>query len=330
MRALVVRRILIALPLLWGLLTINFFLVRLVPGDPGHLLLDPDTSEEARENLRRAWGLDRPLIVQYGLYLERVCLHFDLGRSIRLNRPVLDVVADALPDTLALSAAALLIQITLGASIGILAAIRQGGVFDNVSRLASLVLYSVPSFYLGLLLIALLAGDVPGWDILPSAGARDIVRHDAMGSWERLIDELRHLVLPALTLGLGSAAGVSRYVRGEMLDVLRQEWILAARARGLSERVVILRHALRSALLPLITIVGLSLPFLFGGAVIVEEVFARPGMGRVAVAAAKARDYPVIVGVNLGFAAVVVASSLIADLLYMIADPRVRLGRRTP
>lgn len=320
----IARRTLIAIPILLGLLVLNFFLIRLAPGDPADLYFNPDMTEEARLNMRRSLGLDDPLPVQFQKYITGVVLEFDFGNSFAKKQPVKTVILEALPNTMILSAMAILMELTLGIGVGIISAVRQYSTLDNVSRVTALTFYSMPSFYLGLLFLFLLAGGV--WTILPGGGMIDVVRYESMSFFEKGWNRFVHLLLPSITLGLGSAAAVSRYMRGELLEVIRQDYIRTARAKGLRERVVILRHGVRNALIPIITLVGLSLPFLFSGSVIVENVFSWPGMGRVLVDAAFQRDYPMFTAVNVIFGAMVVLGSLVADLLYGVIDPRVRLG----
>lgn len=323
----VLRRLAVAIPLLLALLTLNFFLLHAAPGDPTEALLPLDADESAREALRRDYGLDRPLPIQYLHYLERVVLHLDLGRSRVTNRPVRTEIFDRLPNTLLLAGSALLVQYVVGIAAGLLAAARPGSRLDRAVRVVTLTIYSTPSFYLGLLLIFVFAGGV--FRVLPVSSTHDVIDYHTLGPLERLADRLRHLVLPALTLGLGSAAALARFVRGEMLEALGQDWVRTARAKGLPERTVLLKHAFRNALAPLITLLGLGLPFLFSGSVIVETVFDWPGMGLLAVDAAKSRNYPVFLAANLLFAALVIAGSLLADVLYAVADPRVRTGWRS-
>jgi peptide/nickel transport system permease protein len=326
MHTYILRRVLIAIPILLGLLTVNFFLIHAAPGDPTEIFYNPDMSPEARENIRRMYGLDQPVGVQYVKYIKGVLLEFEFGYSIAKRRPVRDEILDALPNTIQLSVLALLIELVLGIAIGIVSAVRQYSVFDNVSRVTALTFYSMPSFYLGLVLLFLFAGGIASTHWFPASGMIDVVRHESMSTMERIADRIVHIALPSLTLGMGAAAAISRYMRGELLEVIRQDYIRTARAKGLPERVVIFKHGLRNALLSIITIVGLSLPFLFSGAVIVEQVFAWPGMGRVAVDAAFQRDYSMFLAVNVIFGAMVVLGTLVADLLYAIVDPRVRLS----
>jgi peptide/nickel transport system permease protein len=324
MRTYVLRRVLIAITLLLGLLTINFFIIHMAPGDPTDIYENPDMTPEARENIRRAYGLDKPLIVQYFKYIEAVFFRFEFGQSIAKKRPVADELAEALPNTLQLAFLALCIEMVVGIAVGIIAAIRQYSWMDNTIRVATLTFYSMPSFYLGLLFLYLFAGGV--WSFMPASGMIDIARHSSMNWGEQVWDRFVHLILPAITLGVGGAAAISRYMRGQLLEVVRQDYIRTARAKGLRERTVVFRHGVRNALMPIITILGLNLPVLLGGAVIVETVFAWPGMGRVAVEAAFQRDYPVFLAVNMIAGTLVIVGSLLADVMYALIDPRVRLA----
>ena len=323
MRSYLLRRALGLIPLLFGILTLNFFVIRAAPGDPADIFDNPDLPPEYRQMMRKNYGLDDPLPVAYAKYLQRVVLHFDFGYSIAKKRAVADEIKDALPNTLQLSALALLIELILGIGIGIVAAVRQYSWFDGVTRVSALTFYSTPAFFLGLVLLFLFAGGV--WHWLPASGMYDIVRYGDMNAAERLWSRLLHILLPAVTLGLGSAASVSRYMRGQMLEVIRQDYIRTARAKGLPESAVVFRHGLRNAIMPVVTIIGLSFPFLLSGAVVTENVFAWPGMGRVAVDAAFQRDYPMFLAVNIIFAGMVIIGNLVADVLYAVVDPRVRL-----
>lgn len=323
MRSYLLRRALGILPLLLGILTINFFIIRSAPGDPADIFDNPDLPPEYRQMMRRNYGLDDPLHVAYAKYMKRVLFHFDFGYSIAKKRPVAEEIKDALPNTVQLSVLALILELVVGIGIGIVAAVRQYSWFDSSTRVGALALYSMPSFYLGLVLLFLFAGGV--WHWLPAGGMYDIVRYGEMNGAERLWSRLQHILLPTITLGLGSAASISRYMRGQLLEVIRQDYIRTARSKGLPESAVVFRHGLRNALMPIVTIMGLSLPSLLAGAVITENVFTWPGMGRVAVDAALQRDYPMFLAVNLMFATMVVLGNLVADVLYAVVDPRVRL-----
>lgn len=314
------KRVLISIPLVFGVMTVTFFLVHIAPGDPTDIFYNPDMSPQARELVRRSFGLDKPLHVQYGKWIVS-SMKGDFGVSFSAKRPVKDILKETIPNTVQLSLAALLLDLILGVAIGTLAAVRQYSKFDNFSTVTALTIYSTPEFWLGLMLILIFSG-ILGW--LPASGMIDIVRHADMNFFEKVIDRLRHLILPVFCLGVGSAAATARYMRGSLLEVIRQDYIRTARAKGLSEWKVVFKHGLRSALIPIVTLTGLSLPFLFSGAVIIENVFGWPGMGRIGVDAVFSRDYPVIMAVNIIFAVMVIAGNLLSDILYAVVDPRVR------
>ena len=324
--ALILRRVATAIPLLFGIATLIYFLVELAPGEPGQRHLAPGMTSETIEQLRINRGLDQPMHVRYVRWLGGLAKG-DLGVSFSENRPVADVIRDYLPATLLLSGCALFLAFLLGIVVGALQAVRQYSLFDSAASVVLLFFYSMPSFWLALMLIlvgSLYARNV--WELpiyFPPSGMTDI-DHDGFSTIGRIADRARHLVLPTLSLSLVLAAGIARYMRGSMLEVIRQDLVRTARAKGLPERVVVFRHALRNALLPVITLIGLYLPFLFSGAVFVETIFSWPGMGRAIVTAVLARDYPVVVGISFFFAAIVVVANLVADVLYAVVDPRIR------
>ena len=323
MARLILRRLLLAIPILIGVATVNFFVIHAVPGDAASLLMVEGMGDEQLTSLREAFGLDDPVPVQYLRYLEQTLLHGNFGYSLGGgHRAVSEILLEALPNTLLLAAAALAIQYGLGIALGVASALTRGSKLDGAIRIGSLALYSMPSFYLGLCLMFLFAGGI--FHVLPSGGLRDLLGYDQMTTAQKLWNRGIHLVLPAVTLGVGSAAAIARLMRGELLDTSDQEYVRAAHARGLSPGRVVLRHQLRSALLPIATVFGVGLPVLFSGSVIVENVFSWPGMGRVAVVAAFARDYPVFLAASLVFALAVIVGNLIADVLYAVIDPRVR------
>lgn len=303
-----------------GVATITFLLIHLAPGEPlagsGE---NPYVSAEAIAQMRRNFALDQPLHVQYVRYVTNL-LRGDWGLSFTMHRPVLEALRDALPNTLLLAAAALLVDFLLGVTVGALQGMRPGSRFDRVCSGLTLTLYSVPQFWLGLMLL-LVFGQELRW--LPVGGVVDPALYQARGVLGKLGDRAAHLVLPALTLGLIGAAATARYQRAAVLEVIRQDFIRTARAKGLSETAVAV-HALRNAVLPTITLLGLSLPMLLSGAVLVETVFAWPGMGRLAFEAIQRRDYPVITGAATLVALAVVAGNFVADVLTRIADPRTR------
>lgn len=317
----ILRRILIAIPLIFGVLTLTFFIIRLAPGDPTALYLAPGVSPKVAEQLREQFGLNDPLPVQYVKWLSRV-VQGDFGQSFSRMQPVFDVIADAAPITLLLSSLALNLQFFFGILLGVLSAVRQGTLYDRGLTILALFIYSMPEFWLSLMLIILFALKL-GW--LPASGLES-VGAEALPFGERLLDRALHLFLPVFVLSLGSAAGLVRYVRGSMLEVLRQDYVRTARAKGLPEYAVIYKHALRNALLPVITILGNSFPILFSGALFVEVIFAIPGMGRVTVEAIFARDYPLIIANTFISAVLIILGNLIADVLYAVVDPRIKLS----
>ena len=317
------RRLASAMLLVLLLVTAVFFVVRLAPGDPLDQVATEEMSQAERELIRGRLGLDRPLAEQYVDWLTGV-LRGDFGRSLRQHRPVGEVVGEALPATLLLTVTSYILHLALALAAALAMVLRAGRPVARGIHGAGLVLYSMPAFWLGLMLIMVFSRSL-GW--FPAGG---MAGADAryLGFGARLLDLAHHLVLPMLTLALGSFMATARYLRSALADVMNQDHILAARARGLPERTVILRHGLRNALMPGITLAGLSLPFLLGGAVVVEVVFGWPGMGRVTLEAVWARDYPVIMATTVVAAVTVVAGSLMADVLDMWADPRVRLAGR--
>jgi peptide/nickel transport system permease protein len=322
------RRLLQAIPLLLGILTLIFVLMQLAPGDPTAIYISPNVSPEVIEQLRENWGLNEPIHVQYFRWMKNF-LSGDLGYSYSQHRRITAVLADRIPNTLVLSGAALILIFAIGIAVGIVQAVRQYSLLDNVVTFASLFIYSMPSFWLAMMLILAFAYKAnmiswwPDWLTFPVSGMTSI-SYESLGFWGKLGDRLHHLVLPSIALGVSSAAAVARYMRSSMLEVIRQDYIRTARAKGLSERTVILKHALKNALLPIITLFGLYLPFLLSGAVLVEFVFSWPGMGSTIVNAISQRDYPLVMATSFLFAVMVVIGNLIADLLYAVIDPRIR------
>ena len=320
MAGFILRRLAASLLLFLLVLSVTFFLLHLIPGSPLNLAEDSRLPREARENLRRIYGLDRPLPEQYLTWLSSVALRGDWGPSLSQQRPVTSAIAAALPGTLLLASAALFIEFGVGLLLGVAAARRPGSAVDHAIRIGSLLLYSQPVFWLGLMAILLFSYI---WPILPASHLRS-VDADTMGFGARSLDLLRHLVLPAGVMGLRSAGGTARFVRASLLEVMGRDYIRTARAKGLSERRVVWAHGLRTALVPLIQLFALSLPALLSGSLIVEIVFSLPGIGRLAFDAILARDYPLILGVVAFSAVIVLLGNLLADLLHAVADPRVR------
>ena len=316
----ILRRLAASLLLLYLVLTATFFLVHLAPGSPVNLLAeDQRISAEKRENLKRIYGLDRPLPEQYVRWLAATA-RGNWGTSFTYQRPVVSVVLDAVPATLLLAFAALLVEQVAGVALGIAAARRAGSAADHAIRVGSLLLFSLPAFWLGLMAILLFAVI---WPVFPTGHMYSIGAED-LGPGARLLDLLRHLALPALVVGLSQAGSVCRYVRASVLDVLGQEYIRAARAKGISERRVIWAHALRNALPPVIQVLGLSLGALLSGILIAEVVFSWPGIGRLTFEAILGRDYPLILATTAFSAVMTLLANLLADVLHALADPRVR------
>ena len=320
MTAWLVRRVAAAIAIVWAVVTVTFVLVHLAPGTPFLPPAETPVDPAMLERLRSQFGLDRPLSEQYVRYLREIA-RGNLGESFALHRPVADALAEALPNTLTLAGAALCIEFVLGLALGVYQAARARRFGDVALGNATLFLYSVPTFWLGLLLLVVF-GQWLRW--FPVGGVVDVVTHESLPWAGRVADRLWHLALPAGTLGLVGAAATARFERAAMLEVLGQDYVRTARAKGLPERRVVLGHALRNALLPFVTLFGLAFPFLLTGAVLVETVFAWPGMGRLAAEAIFRRDYPVVTAAAMLASGMVVLGSLLADLLYAAADPRIR------
>jgi peptide/nickel transport system permease protein len=300
---------------------ITFVLIHLAPGDPFSAILDnPNVSESVRLQLRAQYGLDRPLAEQFARYVAQLA-HGELGFSFSHDRPVAEVLMTALPNTLLLMAIALVGSFTLGILVALVQVRKRGSVTDHTLSGISLLLFSMPDFWFGILALLAFTYWVP---IFPVGGMIDPVMHEYMSLGARTWDRLRHLVLPALTLTLLASAGIARFQRAALLDVLPADYIRTARLKGLSEREVIRRHALRNALLPIISIIGLSFPALLTGAVFIEKIFAWPGMGYALVNAINTRDYPLVVGAVIVGSMMVTIGSLLADMLYAWANPRLR------
>lgn len=324
MLRLIASRLIQGIAIVFIVATVVFVLFRLAPGDPfTTMLTSSPASEEFKAQARRNLGLDQPLHRQYLHYIAGVA-RGDLGISFSEHRPVLQAIAARVPATLVLAMAALLIDFALGMTIGAVQGARARSRTDDALTILTLTLYSVPVFWLGMMFMLALADNIGVLGILPATGAKTTAIYEHLPPLGRLWDRVVHLMLPATTLGLVGAAGTARYQRAAMLDVVRQDFVRTARAKGLPERTVMLRHALRNALLPVITLFGLSFPILLSGAVLVETVFAWPGLGSFVVESVFARDYNVVTGAAIITAAMVVIGNLLADLLYRAVDPRVR------
>jgi peptide/nickel transport system permease protein len=320
-------RLLAGAGIVFAVVTVTFVLLNVAPGDPARYWVGPGAGAGELEAARHALGLDRPLPLRYVTWLADF-VRGDWGISLAQQRPVTRVLFDALPHTLLLSVASLSITYLGGIVIGLVQAARRAGPLDTGLTVATLVVFGMPSYWLALVLVLVFAYGAarfgwPDWVQLPAMGVAGLDA-DFLPPGARLLDRLEHLILPLTTLSLIGVAGAARYVRGAVLDVQDLDYIRTAHAKGLPRRRVTLRHTLRNALLPVITMLGLSLPALFSGMVFVEVIFAWPGVGRQLVGAVAARDYPVVAAGTAVFAALVVLGSLLADLLYAVADPRLR------
>jgi ABC-type dipeptide/oligopeptide/nickel transport system permease component len=307
------QRVLITIPTVLGVITLAFLLVHIAPGDPAELMLGdyvgvtPGVLADVRERL----GLDRPLPVQYITYVANA-LRGDLGRSFRTNQPVIAEIVVQAPFTIVLAIAGVLLAVSVGVPSGIVTAVRRNSVTDYVTTTVAMVWLASPSFWFAILLIYFFAYRL-GW--FPVFGA---------GSWGDWRSMALHLVLPAVAIGVRSAALIARMTRSSMLEVLSQDYVRTARAKGLGAAAIVLRHALRNAAIPVITIVGLDVAYLLGGAVVTETVFSRPGLGKLVVDAIHARDYPMVQGAIMVFAVGILFVNLLVDLSYAFVDPRVR------
>jgi peptide/nickel transport system permease protein len=313
------RRVIAGFAVIVGVVTLTFVLLLLAPGDPVDRLLGPAGTPAQVAAQRRAQGLDRPLAVQFATWIGRAA-RGDWGTSIATGRPVRALLGEAWPATAWLVGLSLLLSYLLGLAVGTVQAARSGSRLDTALSVTSVTLFAVPGYWLGLMLVMVFTYRAR---ILPAFGAAGLDA-DLLTGWARIGDQLRHLVLPLTTLTLIGVGGAARFVRGAMLDVGTQAFVTTARAKGASPMRVMLHHVLRNALVPILVLLGLSLPALFSGAVFVEAVFAWPGVGRVLVDAVHARDYPVVLAATTVSAALVVAGNLLADVLVTLVDPRMR------
>lgn len=309
MLRMVIRRLGLGLFVMWGCVTLIFAIIRIAPGDQATVTLGPDATAEEVEAARSRLGTDRPLALQYLLYLGRA-LTLDFGESYRLGQPAMQAVIERFPNTLLLAVSAMLIAVAVGLVLGCVAGVRPGGVVDRTVSSVVMSFQSFPTFWVGIVLILAFSLHL---GVLPSAGAGSIA----------------HLVLPALTLALPQIAVVARLTRGSLAESMQEAYVLTARSKGLTEPQVVVGHALRNSLLPVVTIVGLQTGVLLGGAVVVENVFAWPGLGSLIVDSVAARDYAVVQAAALLIAGVVVVLNLLADLTYSRLDPRMRVEDRT-
>lgn len=297
------KRLLQLIPLLIGITVITFFIMHMAPGDPTALYTDPNIKPEELTRIRANWGLDKPVPVQYFIWLKNAA-KLDFGYSYISGKPVIEEISERLPNTLLLMSISFALILLISIPVGVISAVRKGSAFDNIFTIVSFVFMSIPSFWLALILMMIFSLRL-GW--LPPFG---------------------NIVLPVATMVITGLAGITRYQRASMLEVLKQEYIKVARAKGLPERTVLYKHALRNALIPIVTLLGLSLPDLFGGAFIIETIFAWPGMGRLGVSAVFSRNYPVIMGIAVFTSVLIVLGSLLADIGYAMVDPRIRYAKK--
>jgi len=321
MAAYALRRLLQMIPLLLGVTFLTFAIINLMPGSPAEILRsDPKIKPAAREQIVKQLGLDKPWPERYVTWLGDVA-RGDLGTSMHNRVPVADRIKAVLPNTLLLTTSALALALVVAVPLGVYAALKHRTWFDRIANIATVAMYSLPTFLLAYVLVLVFALQFNKWGLpsLPVGGLTDM--RGGGGFWDRL----QHLILPAVSLALIQIGGWSSYIRSQMLETLQQDFVRTAKAKGLRERAVLYRHALRNAILPLVTLVGLSLPGLFGGALVVETIFAWPGIGRLTIEAVDRRDYTLIMGTTLMFAALTMVSNLLADLVAAGLDPRVRL-----
>ena len=320
----ILKRLGLMVPMLLGITLISFVVIHLAPGTPTDMqtTLNPKASLEAQKRLREIYGLDKPLLVQYRDWLTRLA-HLDFGRSFSPDRrPVWDKIKERIGITLSLNLMSMIIILVVSIPIGVIAACRAHSWFDQATTLFVFFGFAMPTFWLALLLM-LYFGVHKDW--LPISGLTSL-NFSQLSFWRKVQDLGAHVTLPVLVAAFGGLAAMSRYMRGNMLEVIRQDYITTARAKGLPERVVIFKHALRNALLPVITILGLSVPGLIGGSVIFESIFAIPGMGQLFYGAVMARDYPLVMGELVIGAVLTLVGNMLADVGYALVDPRIRAG----
>ena len=308
--------------LLLGITIITFAVIHLAPGKPTDIeaQFNPKISMEARERIAHLYGLDKPLHIQYIEWLKRF-VRFDFGVSFMDSRPVMEKILERIPITLAIELLSIILILLIGIPIGVSSAVREGSFYDRAMTVFVFVGFAVPTFWLSLILMDFIG---VRWGILPISGIKSL-EFEKFGFFEKVIDMSKHLALPVFVSAFGGLAGISRYMRSSMLNVLKQDYIRTARAKGLTEKDVLYKHALKNALLPVVTILGLSVPGLIGGSVIFESIFSIPGMGRLFYESVMARDYPVIMGVLVIGAILTLLGNLLADISYAAVDPRIKI-----
>ncbi|MBU4305564.1 MAG: ABC transporter permease [Candidatus Omnitrophica bacterium] len=320
------RRLFMLIPLLIGISLISFLVIHLAPGKPTdvQLQLNQKVSLQVRERLEKLYGLDEPLPVQYAKWLSRL-VRLDFGNSFIDNRPVMTMISERIPVTLTINLFSLLLILLIAVPIGVFSAVHEDTFFDRAMTVFVFIGFAMPTFWLALLLMKFFGVTL---HCLPVSGIRSI-SFEYYSGWEKFIDYLRHLLLPVIISAFTGLAGLSRYMRTSMINVLHQDYIRTAKAKGLPQRRIYFRHAMSNALLPVITLLGLSVPGLIGGSVIAESIFAIPGMGKLFYDAVMSRDYPVIMGVLVIGTLLTLVGNLAADLAYSFADPRIRTGEQS-
>jgi len=318
----ILRRFLYMIPTLFGITLVTFAIVNLAPGDPVQVVQGGSMSRispEAYREMLHQYGLDKPWYVRYVIWVKNLAT-LDFGTSFKDNRRVSDKILEALPKTLALNGAALLVALMVALPVGLYAAVRQHSLFDKLSGGVLYMLYSLPSFWIALVLISLVSVKLK---FLPFVGDRSD-SYDTLSMLGKLWDRLSHLILPTICLTYVSLAYLSRFARGVTLEVIRQDYIRTARAKGLDERTVLFRHAFRNTLVPVVTLLGLLLPSVLSGSIIIEKIFSWPGTGKLFIDAALGRDYPTVMGESFLSAVAVLVCTLLADISYAFVDPRIR------
>ncbi|MCH8012791.1 MAG: ABC transporter permease [Candidatus Marinimicrobia bacterium] len=323
MVAYILRRLLGILPVLLIGLTFTFFIIHLAPGDPTTRFMDPSMDPALKEKIAERFGLNDPLHFQYFLWLKQVIFHFDFGNSFNSGRSASVIVFDALIPTILVTGLSLLFGLILGVLGGIFSAINHGNRVDKIITSVMLFFFSMPAFWLGMMLLGLFSIKL---DWLPSSQLTSIF-HDQLNIFGRISDYAKHLILPVLALGLSSTATFGRFIRSSMIEAMGSDYVTAAEARGISRGRIIIHYGFRNALIPLVTLIGFTIPVLFSGAVVIEVIFSLPGMGRVMVNAVLGRDYPVILAASTCAFLSVLAGNLLADIFYGIVDPRIQVYR---
>jgi peptide/nickel transport system permease protein len=315
----ILRRLIYLIPLVIGITMITFLLANLAPGSPlGSLELDPNITPQDFARIEASLGLDKPLYIRYGVWFSHV-IRGDLGISLITYRPVMGTILQKLPNTLELSIAALALSLVFSVPIGVYSAVKRNSLFDQIATVGSVAGFAMPTFFFGLLMIVIFSVKFKEWGLpsLPSGGVASI-------GGGGISDHILHLIMPAFVLAFVQTARWTRYLRSQMIEVLRQDFVRTAESKGLKNRVVILGHALRNGILPLVTLLALDIPNLFSGQVIIEQIFTWNGVGRLIIDAVNMRDYTVVMGTTLFIAMLVIVANLLADVVYGLIDPRVR------